>query len=157
MTPRQQTASQAAHEAYQDARSRRGMDGAQAFRVALRVYQSVIRDGSTDRAVPVAARVMFLELVAPSGLTMGQLWRGGRLRWSKQLAFDEALLVLREWPLPYAAIGSLVHRDHSSVMAAVRRARARMETDEVMRLRVARLTGEHGETGEAERRRAVGG
>ncbi len=154
----------AAHDAYQ--RARGSIDEWRAMEVALETYAEQAEARRPTRkfggTVPPAARSFFRGLLAEHGMTVLDLARAPgvknppRLVTSQQRVLDEALLVMRSWPLSLPQLGALAHRDHSSVLVALRRAEARMAVDEVMRCRVARLIGGRGGEGDAEQR-AVGG
>ncbi len=155
---------QAAHEAYQSVRG--SLEAWRAMEVALETYAEQAEARRPARkiggTVPPSARAFFRGLLAEHGMTVLDLARKTgvknppRLVGSQQRVLDEALLVMQSWQLSLAQLGALAHRDHSSVLVALRRAEARMATDEVMRLRVARLIGERG-NGDGERQAAVGG
>lgn len=121
--------------------------GWQAMEVALEVY--VDQSRKRRSRVPVEAMAMFRALLSEHGMSRADLIQK-RLPDHQQLVLDEALLVMRSWPVSLHVLGEMAHRDHSSVHTALGRARTRMAGDEVMRLRVARLSVRVAPVGERE-------
>ncbi len=90
-----------------------------------------------------AAMAMLTSAAEAHGMTLGRLRAGGRLTGRFAAARDEAIwVVLQTVPeVPLAELARYFGRDHSTIISGQRVFEARMERDDVLRARMARIVG----------------
>ncbi len=122
---------------------KRGACAAEAMQVAVRVlraHRSVEIAALRDRRhVPAAAMIAVNKIATYYGVSI-QVIRSRNRGFSMARIREEMAYVLhRKLKLSLHDVGSVLAREHSSILTAVRRFEARMKDDDVLRARAARV------------------
>ena len=113
----------------------RGDDGATAFQVAMNTFR-VLRSSRKGDANGAGDEIV-ASVAAHHGVPVKRLIAHGRNNWDPVSKIrDEAAWLMRRAELSYPAIGLSLNRDHTSMIAAVRRFEKRLAQDELLRARM---------------------
>jgi chromosomal replication initiation ATPase DnaA len=116
-----------------------GKESADAFLSAVRTYRALRTDRQSDQepSAPLWAHGIVAEVARRHGISAERLCSRMRER-HLAAAREEAIWMLRQRGLSTLVIGAAMNRDHSTVVYTLAKLRKRMESDELLRERMAR-------------------